>query len=175
MAEANTGAAPTATKNVEASREAMRRRNAMAETKSADPSSETHLAGQSDYDRGVRDGIDQALKMATEQAVMMADLALEGLPDNARNREAMEAALTRFSDKLRVTLTDLSLPSHIPPPTVDIAERLKAYIKHARENVDLMKSKTVRPDVVELASGMCDDLEELVLSPPQTKKGSENG
>ncbi|MRN68005.1 hypothetical protein [Brucella sp. 10RB9213] len=66
----------------------------------------------SEYDRGVRDGIDQALEIATGQAGLMADLALEGLPENARGREAMEAALTRFADTLRVTLSDLSsMPS----------------------------------------------------------------
>lgn len=60
--------------------------------------------GLPDYERGVRAGVEEALQIATEQARLMADLAIEGLPDNARQREAMEATLTRFSQGLRVTL-----------------------------------------------------------------------
>lgn len=62
------------------------------------------------YTAGVRDGIEQALEIALGQAVMMADLALEGHEENARVREAMEAALTRFSQKLRWTLEALASP-----------------------------------------------------------------
>jgi hypothetical protein len=62
------------------------------------------------HKRGLREGIDEALQIAVEQAGLMADLALEGVEENARVREAMEAALTRFSQKLAVTLADLSHP-----------------------------------------------------------------
>jgi hypothetical protein len=58
-----------------------------------------------------RDGIDEALQIATDQARLMADLAVDGLPENARQREAMEAALTRFSQSLRVTLEGLAAPT----------------------------------------------------------------
>jgi len=61
-----------------------------------------------DYQKGFREGLDEALQIATIQAALMADLALEGLPENARDREAMEAALKRFSHKLKVTLDDLA-------------------------------------------------------------------
>lgn len=60
-----------------------------------------------EYEKGVRDGINQAMQIAIEQAGLMADLAIEGLPEASRNRGAMEAALTRFSQTLRVTLEDL--------------------------------------------------------------------
>ena len=62
------------------------------------------------HKRGLREGIDEALQIAVEQAGLMADLALEGVEENARVREAMEAALTRFSQKLAVMLADLSHP-----------------------------------------------------------------
>lgn len=65
---------------------------------------------RSSYEKGVRDGVEEALRIATDQARMMADLAIEGLPDNARQREAMEAALARFSQGLRVTLEGLATP-----------------------------------------------------------------
>jgi hypothetical protein len=60
-----------------------------------------------DYERGVRDGVSEAIQIAAEQAKMMAGLALEGFEENARVREGMEAALTRFSQKLSATLDDL--------------------------------------------------------------------
>ncbi|WP_018900372.1 hypothetical protein [Rhizobium sp. 2MFCol3.1] len=56
----------------------------------------------------VRDGVGEALQIAGDQARLMADLAIEGLPENARQREAMEAALTRFSTSLAHTLAALS-------------------------------------------------------------------
>lgn len=68
--------------------------------------------GKNEYDRGVRDGIDQALSIAKAQAGMMADLAIDGLPENARIREAMEAALQRFGYTLGVTLDALAPSPH---------------------------------------------------------------
>jgi hypothetical protein len=70
--------------------------------------------GSRDYQRGVRDGVTEAIQIATEQAKLMADLALEGFEENARVREGMEAALTRFSQKLADTLDGLT-----PVPPVD--------------------------------------------------------
>lgn len=61
-----------------------------------------------EFERGLRAGIDEALTIAKEQAMLMADLAIEGLPENAPNRESMEAALTRFSHALAVTLEELT-------------------------------------------------------------------
>lgn len=63
-----------------------------------------------EYQRGMRDGVREAIQIASDQAALMADMALDGLPENSRNREAMEAALTRFSDTLHVTLDDLARP-----------------------------------------------------------------
>lgn len=65
-------------------------------------------AGTDEYRRGVRDGIGEALQIACDQAALMGDLALEGVPENARNREAMEAVLMRFSTTLRHTLSGLT-------------------------------------------------------------------
>lgn len=62
----------------------------------------------SEYERGLRAGINEALIIAKDQAMLMADLAIEGLPENSSNRGAMEAALTRFSNSLAVTLEDLT-------------------------------------------------------------------
>lgn len=62
---------------------------------------------QPDYDRGVRDGVEQALEMAVSKAVLMAGLAIEGLPETARNREAMETSIIRFTHSFRVALEAL--------------------------------------------------------------------
>ncbi len=74
---------------------------------------------QNEYARGVRDGLDEALQIARDQAKLMADLVLEGLPDNAREREAMEAALSRFAEKLSATLDYLAAPVSAEPQPVD--------------------------------------------------------
>lgn len=92
-------------------------------------------SGLTDYERGVRAGFEEALQIATEQAGLMADLAIE-FPENARQREAMEAALTRFSQGLRVTLEGLAIP--IPSavaalqaiadlPTAETCERMNGH------------------------------------------------
>ncbi|WP_457659546.1 hypothetical protein [Sinorhizobium medicae] len=51
----------------------------------------------------------------------MADLAIEGLPENSGTRQAMEAALTRFATTLRDTLSALS-PSDTAPTSTDRPE-----------------------------------------------------
>lgn len=98
------------------------------------PPSQTETTGQSDYDRGVRAGIDEALEIATVQARLMADLALEGLPESTRNREAMEAALTRFCDTLRVTLEGLAAPTPLQSEETDAAINLGVAVLTRIEN-----------------------------------------
>lgn len=75
------------------------------------------------YEKGLRDGIREAIQIASEQAALMADLAIEGLPENSSNRQAMEAALTRFSTTLRDTLSALS----VAPADNDAAQKAKAH------------------------------------------------
>lgn len=90
--------------------EAGRTQNALSYVSfaAAEYSTKAKMPLSSDYERGVRDGVEEAINIASDQARLMADLAIEGLPENSREREAMEAALTRFADKLCVTLDSLA-------------------------------------------------------------------
>ncbi len=88
------------------------------------PSKAHHEAAQRIYDRLGRgsvadiDAIAQALAEAergererivsfiTEQAAAMAEMAIHGLPENSRNREAMEAALTQLAHIIRAAVIE---------------------------------------------------------------------
>ncbi|WP_457661242.1 hypothetical protein [Sinorhizobium medicae] len=79
------------------------------------------VEGGAEYGKGLRDGVREAIQIASEQAALMADLAIEGLPENSGTRQAMEAALTRFATTLRDTLSALS-PSDTAPTSTDRPE-----------------------------------------------------
>lgn len=110
-----------------------------------------------------RDGIDEALQIATDQARLMADLSVDGLPENARQREAMEAALTRFSQGLRVTLEGLATPT----PSAVAALQAIAELPTA-ENLDRMNG---HEDAYRAIEKLFDTPPHIEASPsPQTKK-----